>query len=942
MRAGRISAIVAGVLLWHLTLTSAWAYSSGSPEPKITAPFDQELFDLAYSVFLANSNLTEALAVTELAIQTHPTDNGWRSKGAQTAEWAGRAELALQHWFFLAQRGDKGAAQSALRISRSLNELPLRKQLLEQMVIESDQLALQKEYIAVVEGLGLPEEGYALLSSGRLRQVDPVWLLSEQARLAESLGRPEEAFAAWKKRVALKPLNSEEALQLASLWYGQGNAPQALKVLQAAAKTTPGETTIFWRTFTDLSWTLQEIPDAIMGAELLVRNGTAAESDFQRIQMVFQESDPAMAYLNALEGWRRFSKPTWWIALVTAGLRSGHLEDLLAIFTNMTPERRLMLSRDAGSWYSLSQVYRQKGDIGASLMAARTAVGLEPSNADLLSSYLWLLIDLKQTAELKYLLRGWEERIVAFPELREPLAAAMMMLGEPERALRHYRIIARLRYKDPAWLASYADVLEQAGHPESAWRVRRHAHLLLAGNIRSAAISTDNQLRDLMTQANLLMRLSPGDALSALIHRIVNSAPGDTASELVMGWAMASAQTDLARFWYWRKLARTVDRPEWAQLGLALEENDQPTIAELVESHLERLPYRDAIEGARRVGMTPVAETYAFERLHLNPQDHLLDQQMRELSSVRPGLLAHSLQLEDQAGVGWIQNRITFSQPITARYSLKADMSERQFSSLKENVIGILPSHDIEGGLTLTRRHKQGYTALSLGARDAGFNNLATAAFEGTWQLFRDMTISGRFDYNGRSDESAPLSIAGVRDRLRLTANANLTPKDTLSLELAGANYHDHYRHYLGQAMSLNMDLRHQITSAWPDYGIRSYGGYTATTTTGTLPDSVKGLMPVDSAPSASFFVPDSFGQLGIGAFVGQNWKNVYSRDIKPFAEMDIGWTTTAGFGFNYGLGISSPIFGFDQMKLEFHQGLGKFGLNGLTSSIDMEYRYFY
>ena len=942
MRATFNSAIAAGVMVGHLMVSPAVAESYAKPEPTITAAFDQELFELAYTVFLANTNLTEALAVTERAIQALPADKAWRIKGAQTAEWAGRPDLALQHWFFLAQRGDKNAVQSTLRISRSLNELPLRKQLLEQMVIESDQLALQKEYIAVIEGLGLPEEGYALLSSGRMRLVDPVWLLTEQARLAESLGRPEEAFAAWDKRAALKPLNSEESLQLASLWYGQGNAAQALKVLRHAAQATPGETTIFWRTFNDLSWMLQELPDAIRGAELLVSKGTAVEADFQRIQLVFQESDPARAYQNAHEGWRRFPKAAWWNALVATGLRSGHAEELAAIFGDMTSEQRRLLSQDGRSWYSLSQVYRQTGDIEASLMAARIAVRREPANADLLSGYLWLLVDLKQTAELKQLLRDWEVRIAVMPELSEPLAAAMMMLGEPERALRHYRIIARLRQGDPAWLASYADVLEQAGHPELAWRVRRQAYLLLAGRLRSAPASVDNQRQELLTQAQLLMRLSPGDGLSALIHRIGATNTDDVGRELVMGWAMASAQTDLARFWYWRTLARAADRPEWAQLGLALEENDHFAIANLIEGPLERLPYRDAIEGARRAGMTPIAETHAFERLQNNPHDHLVDQQMRELSSARPGLIRHSLQFVDQAGVGWVQNRLTVSQPLSARYSLKGDLFERQFGSLKNNVIGTLPRYDLDGGLTLTRRHEQGSLALSLGARDAGANRFPTAALEGSWQLFRDLTLSGRADYNGRSDESAPLSIAGVRDRLRVSASGNLTPKETLTLELAGANYHDQYRHPLGQGLSLNLDLRHQITSAWPDYGVRGYGGYTATSTSGTLPDSVKGLVPVGAVPSASFFVPDSFGQLGVGAFVGQTWKGAYTRDVKPFAEVDIGWTTTAGFGFNYGFGLVSRVVGFDQLKLEFHQGSGRFGFSGLTSSIEMEYKYFY
>jgi len=76
-----------------------------------------------------------------------------------------------------------------LRLSRGLQEFPLRKQLLEQAIREGNaDPALQREYLAVAEGMGLPQDVYALLVSGDLGSFDPVWRLTEQARLAEQLG----------------------------------------------------------------------------------------------------------------------------------------------------------------------------------------------------------------------------------------------------------------------------------------------------------------------------------------------------------------------------------------------------------------------------------------------------------------------------------------------------------------------------------------------------------------------------------------------------------------------------------------------------------------------------------------------------------------------------------------------------------------------------------
>lgn len=910
-------AIAVGLIVGHLLASPAPAEIRPVSEPKIGVAFDQELFELAYTVFLANSNLTEALAVTELAIQARPSDTLWRMRGAQTAEWSGRPELALQHWFFLAQRGDKSAAQSALRISRSLNELSLRKQLLEQLVAGPVNLELWKEYLAVIEALGLPEEGYNLLASGRMRTADPVWQLTEQARMAEALGRPGEAFDAWKKRAALKPLNSDESLQLASLWYGQGNAERASEVLLRASPTAPYDATTFWRTYTDLAWSLQKIPEAIKGALFLIRMGNATEADYQRIRMTFQESDPELLFPIVREGWQRFSKPVWWHAMVEAGLRCGRARELATFYNNMTPEERSLLSRDGRSWYYLALVHRKNGDREASLKAARMAVQCEKNNADLFSGYLWLLVDMKQTAELRPLVMEWETRFMANPELREPLAAAMVLLGEPARALPHYRILARSRQDDPAWLASYGDVLEQAGYTEAAWQVRRQAQKLVTGRLRSGSEPAEVTRLDLLTQARLMMSLSPGENLTHLIRRIAAGNRDDSARELVMGWAMATGQNDLARLWYWRNFARAAERPEWVRLGMELEGNDQ-------------------------AGMTKLAESEAFERLQTNQFDHLTDQQMREFAAAGAGVVRYSLTFEDQAGVGWLQNRLSLSQPYNRRYSLRGEMTERQFSPLKHDVIGTLPRHDLEGGVTVTRRHERGYLALSLGMRDGGYNDFATSTLEGHWRPYRDLTLAGRLDYNGRSEETAPLSVAGVRDRLRMSATGTVTPRDTVALELAGMLYHDQHRHDLGEGVSVNLDMRHQITGAWPDCGVRGYGGYTATRTDGTLTADTLALLPANAVPSASFYVPGSFGQVGVGAFAGQAWKRVYTREWKPFVEADLGWTTNAGIGFSYGVGMVSPVLGSDQLKLELHQGSGQFGLAGLTSIINLEYQYFY
>lgn len=943
MRTLSLCTFAAGAILSQLLSGHALAEPVVQSPPEIKAVFEQELFELAHTVFLANGNLKEALGVVERAVKARPADLVWRKKAAQTAEWAGRPDLALDHWFYLAEHGSREARQAALRLSRSLHEFPIRKQLLAEMVVGGlTDPELQKEYLAVTEELGLPQEAYDLLASGKMRSGNRAWELTEQARLAEMLGRPVDAVSAWQKRAFLIPLTADESLKLASLWYGQGDVEQAWLVLKQAGARAPATATAFWRTYTDLAWARQKTVEAMSATERLIHNGTAIAADYQRMQEIYSVSNPGQAYRIATAGWKRFQLPIFWYTMVDTGLRIGRTQELAHFLRGLGPDGRKKLAYDARSWMSMAQVYRQAGDQTASVTAARTAVRLAPSDAGLLSSYLWLLLDLKRTSELRPLVRDWETRITAIPELQEPLAAAMLLLGDAPRALRYYRAMALHRQDDPAWQVSFADVLEQAGHSDAAWKVRHNAQLQVRNRLKAGKLTKEALRTVLLTQAQLLVYLAPGDGLTAHMQSIATGKRDDLGKELIMGWAMATAQTDLARLWYWRNYARATKRPEWAQLGLALEENDRPTLAGLLDTKLDQLPYRDAVEAAQRAGFIPLAQEHAWQRFQLNREDYLLDSQVRQLFGARHGFVQSGLKLQDQSGVGWAESSLTVSQPLNNRYSLLAEMTEREFSLLKSNVLGWLPQHDLGGRLVLTRRHEGGHLAMSLGMRDGGLASYATAGLEGMWQPWHDLQLNTKLEFNYRADETAALSVGGTRDRLVVTTLGTLTARDTVSLELAAIRYHDQGRKYLGQGQSLGGELRHQFTQTWPDYGVRFFGGYNSYRGDGVVSDKTAALVPHDANPGASFFVPESFGHLGAGLFLGQNWKSNYTRDWKPFAETDIEWNSNSGHGFSYSLGMVGPLLGLDQLMFEITQGSGQFGTSDLTTTIGFGYRFFY
>jgi len=913
------------------------------PVLDIRAPFDQELFDLSYSVFLANGNPKDALAVARKALLARPSDRTWKKKAAQSAEWSGNPTLALEYWLDLVQSGDRTAEDPALRLSRALNEYPSRHLLLKKKVTtEKTGPDLHKEYLEVTEIMGLPREAYDLLAENKILGVDPVWSFTEQARLAELLGKPEAATAAWEKRAALKPLNPQESLNLASLWYGQGDSLKAFDAMEQSASQTPESATVFWDTYRSLAYALGKTAEAGKASKMLINSGSAGVSDYQLMLDLHSETDPGRAYTYARDGWRKFKEPYFWHALSDTGLRSGHTQDLVLFMETLTPEEDAILSRDARSWLARSQVYRGVGRTHASLDSARQAVRLAPSDPEIYSAYLWLLIDLKHLDELRHQVRTQEGRIdLKRPELREPLAAALLMLGDTSRALYHYRMLAPQKQNDPAWLATYADVLEQAGDLEAAWQERRRAFFLLRHQSTGKSLSTISP-QTLATQARLLLSLCRGDDLSVLIRNIAAAAPDQAAHELIIGWAMATGKNDLARLWYWNHFARAASGPEWARLGLALEINDRPLMGDLLDNRLDLLPYRDAIEAARRTGWTNLAQQHAFDRLELNSGDHLAASMMRYLAQSRPGYLLAGLTFQDLSGVGWMESRLAVSQPLTHRFSLLADMSEREYTLLEGTPLVNLPGHDASGSLTLTRLHDGGHLALKLGLRESLDKPSAEGSLAGLWQPGHGLNLEAVLDLHGKAEETAALAVGGRRDRLRLTASSSITSRDSLVIELAAGRFHDEDREYLGGMRSVQMEFRHQITHGWPDSGMRVFGGVNDYDADGTVGPTLATLIPQAADPSPSFFIPRSFGQVGVGLYGGQANKASLTRTWLPFADLSLIWNSRSGIGFNYSLGAGGSVTGLDRLVLEISQGTGEFGKNDLSTTLGVSYRYLF
>ncbi|MDD2499678.1 MAG: tetratricopeptide repeat protein [Geobacter sp.] len=926
-------------LLFAISLAVPAAVSAAtSTAEKTTVPFQQELYDLGYTVFLANSNPEDAWRVALMALKNRPHDREWLKRAAQTAEWSGHPEMAMGHWSELAEVGDTGAVKRALELARQLNDLGLQKKLVARQLAQGDQKLL-KEYIGLAEATGEPEEALQALKQPD-QKWDPAFVRAEQFRLYDLTGHPQKALTALETLLAVRPLTAAEALRGATIWYGIGQPDKSWQLLQQASEAMPPSETTFWETISDLGWALDHRQQAVRASEILLKDGKVRSADYQRMVDYYRKLNNQRAFDAAQAGWLQFHEPLFLYGLLETGQALERWPQLRHQLDELTPQELKQVQESSYFWGLAAQVYRQTGAPEKSLQASWQAVRKDPANGNVVAAHLWLLIEQGKSSEALPIAEAWSVRVWRDSSLLDAIGAVYAAIGDSRRALTYYRLSYSQHRNDPAWLASYADLLEQAGKPEAGYLARFMAvKALRTHHYREMTPATWKELRNLTGQ--LRLQASKGDQLDALFRQIANGPQDDVSRDMVTAWLLATEKHDQGRLWFMKAYLENSRKPAWAALNLALQQNDLPAIEALLAHSLSRLPYRDAVEASRRAGQVPLAETIAFERFQLNDRDYLLDKQLRDLYQLHPASLRYNLGVSDRSGVGLLEQQLLLSTPLDKRTFLKVELVNTDFRHLKTGVLGQYVSSKQKALLGFGYQYNGGTASASAGMHD-GLYLYPTGLLQADWRFASWLTADLSIGIGAEANESVPLLIGGMKDEAALGATWRLTGRDSLRLRAATFSFMDQMRRYLGAGNSLDLELGHRVNVAWPDFTLRFFGSYHQHHANGTPVDKTLMLIPRDAEKNASYYIPVSFGQVGGGIAIGQTWKETYTRNWKLFGAVDTSWNSVSGMGFSYELGATGPLLGLDTLLFSLSQESGAFGNSDLSTRIGLKYRYLF
>lgn len=951
------------------------ADSKSSP-PGPALPFDDKTYTLGYEVFLENRKLEDAWAVANAAVRQSPADMRWRERLAQVSEWTQRPAIALENWLILARQTNQDAAwQAVLRLAPGqFDDGALVQALRHQLRTRPDDLRLMRALVDAQERLGEPEPAIVYLRQ-HARSATGLELL---AQLAERAGQPDLALDSWRQLLSdPAQITAERAVHAAVLALQHRQPDLGLQWLQAVQDRPPASAegaAELWRLTGELAESRERHQLAIAAYRKLVATQDASIADYDALIRLLQQDHPLEAAGLAQQAWHRHDEARHLIHALTLYASHNAWGEFARALEQLDPApgaARNSLARMRGNPQFLRLVggyHHNAGRLAQARQYYEEGLKADPQSADMRQALLWLLIDGNDASAIRKLLAVHESAWSADEELHETLAGAYQALSLPQVALTRYLTPHVAAHEgDFLWLMNYADALEQNQEADRAWRLRRHLlsqqwRAVQQGGARpSRAQARQRWLTEegldttrRIARARLILMHMPGDPAQEVLRellRLDTDAQGNfsnAAAETAIGWLQEAgeytAERGFLRHQYARSQARRSNRPLWAEITLALAEDDKAAAGQLLQEFDERLPRYDRINAAVAVGDIRLAQSAAFETQESQPDDNPLHLQLSDnlLSfSDRAGTrLAH----RQLGAIDETQIDAQLQLAISPRLTLELDLSRIRRSVTAQGQLREASDEDIAAVL-LRWRHKDGETMVR-GASRSGYAHTTPLSVEHEQRLDNRLSVRGELGWQLPSEESLALRLGGMKSRVAGHLRYQATRQDRVQLSQWSEQYHLQTGIEVGRGRHTAIEYVHTYRQDTPVWEFGAFWSSHRFERRHPMLLSPQGLdfqqrfLPAGAGPMGiDYFLPENFQFYGVRLSTNMRYEQDYTRALRPYASVSLTRHSLLGMGYDLRVGMAGNVLGPDHLRLGL--ALGKSGVQslGLTRILELSYR---
>ncbi|WP_035059566.1 tetratricopeptide repeat protein [Andreprevotia chitinilytica] len=920
---------------------------------KPAAPFDPEAYALAYDVFVGNKKLEDAMAVAEEALKSVPNDPAWLRRLAQAAEWGGKPQVALQAWKKLAQtHGDADAWTSMFRLAPGLLDddvllLAWQHQSSERELTD-DEL---NQITGIYERLGRPRDGAVFMEAdfarhGVARSLEvAAWLRQrdgDDAGAVRDLDRLTDRFG---PRVSW-------AMTLAALHYPHGELEAAFQALHAARNSATPQGEAYWRMLGDLAWQLGHSDDAKLALQQLREMPNWQNLDAARLLALLPENDVLARQSLQESAWRTFHDPRYFTQALAADLDRNDVAGARRLLMTLSAADRQLLEADVEYIVQRARFAQLAGQAKEAEWWLGRALQLAPESSEVRAGLIWLMIDQREATRLSGVLSQWEKTAARDTVLAEAIAAGWQALGEVNRALAWQRRLLPGKQADYLWLFNYADLVEQTGQADLAWRIRRHVWQ------HRAALAAQPDIESLLTRLRGALVFAPADPAQRELYGALAAAQTPAGAnearrlkldELIYSWLVYQDGDERARFWYWRRHALKLEDPDYLKQVAARVRGDEATLAGQLMQDSVAIQPSDLATTALDMRQYPLALTMSHaaatgapdnDALHLTLSDQLQGSQPDQLtvatSALRDGDLHGS-----QTTLG-----ATFKLTPNLRLSMALDVAPLSYQPNGYRQT----NRSIAATLAWRGEH---------GAQDAFGRNPAwslSVSRQNAWQPMTGLLLHGAGDLgavnwlleasaNEPIEDNALLRLAGRQRRASLGVGYRLAHDWQLDTRFDAA----HVFLQDGTDVGSKRGESAVLTWLWPETRRISVNfsaqavQYAATTATSP---NFAALVPPDNPPApppplaATTVLPQSFRLFGMTAGWGMAYQERPERGISPFGSVSLGYHSISGTQLGWLLGAGGELLGNDRLVFYGQRATANDG--GVTEELNLLYRWYF
>ncbi len=908
-------------------------------------PQDADLLSRQIDLELNHGVHSNTFTLAKKLLGLNPENIDYRKRFAEVAEWTGHPDLAMKEHMRLAKidLDDTDHLREALRLSKAFYASQTFSDLIE-VLSEREKLeeAELKLYIASCEREGLPEKAEGFLEDLIDKYPEELASYDMLIDLRKKLGEPEKLLSSIEEKEWRFGLSIKEVQDKAKLLWKLNRTEQALEFLYSTSILNCPDDLGFWNLLTELSWSLEANVEALSSHRMLWQFGDRVPLLADRLIILSRDQGFEEEAVDvALQAWDEFEIPRFLIQGMEAAWQKGEREQAVAMVKVAMMREPLFMEFE---YYLILRaiLLDRSGDHELARFYYERALELNPESPTARPGLLWLLINHRQLEPMLSYLNRWKEDAEYDSSLWAPYASGYQLLNRMPESIVWYQKHAEKNPEDYLWLLSFADALEQAKRPGSAWKLRNYVFTQVLPRVGKRLLRDDDSkadqeaLRSYVVLTKGFFGVPAGDEwLPGLVEALDRPEEDSQLSEeSSVGWYLKKGNFKRNHGASVKYAGANARKLAWEYLTSALNENDLSVVSNFFKEHTDQriqlLNQGDpkaslAFEGGHEIlnKEKKVQVTNGVVELIQDPSPRDLEQFEVELH--HEDLLRVSGSYSEVGDLDTVGVSGFYSTSLGEELRLDFEASHQTYHTEELD----LSQRSWELELTARLRWEQPRRRTHLAARVSTQAADSIVSLKASHQMRLEKYFDPyfEFEFNEQENLSTAIAIAGTRHKASVGARGSWTRRFFYDTQLAWKEYQSRSGSVVGQGPAIEFALGYTLRFDHPRWEVRASTSWLENNRVSSVPSAFRDLF--DQNITVDSVLPARATVVGMGTLVTNRVYSLLEMRRKLFrygVDLWGGWLLPSdSFIYEVRGNFGIRVFGDDEIRTDlfFSEGVG-------------------